>query len=197
MSFSKTLYMRVYTRKHKERINAQRRARRKLTHARILAREKAWRLANHGKVLTYKKKDRTVRAEKYKEWKKTWAKKHSAEIRSKRAIEYKQNKEVINARLKAFRINNPEKYNLCRVLGSQRRRARLANVEQEIINRDLIFQRDHQICGICGKVVEKKDFSLDHIIPISLGGPHTMVNLQTAHLNCNRAKGNRIQPVAC
>jgi 5-methylcytosine-specific restriction endonuclease McrA len=33
--------------------------------------------------------------------------------------------------------------------------------------------------------------SVDHIVPLSLGGPHTLDNAQLAHLRCNAIKGNR------
>jgi 5-methylcytosine-specific restriction endonuclease McrA len=33
--------------------------------------------------------------------------------------------------------------------------------------------------------------SLDHIVPVSLGGTHTWANVQLAHLRCNVSKGNR------
>jgi 5-methylcytosine-specific restriction endonuclease McrA len=34
--------------------------------------------------------------------------------------------------------------------------------------------------------------SPDHVIPLSLGGSHSLDNLQLSHLRCNLIKGNRI-----
>jgi len=34
--------------------------------------------------------------------------------------------------------------------------------------------------------------SLDHIVPVSLGGMHSMANVQCAHLFCNLSKNNRV-----
>ena len=34
--------------------------------------------------------------------------------------------------------------------------------------------------------------SLDHVIPLAHGGPHTYSNVQAAHLRCNREAGSRI-----
>lgn len=56
------------------------------------------------------------------------------------------------------------------------------------------------ICGICGKVVNKKlkfpdpmSACIDHIIPIDRGGdPSAIENLQLAHLCCNRQKADKI-----
>lgn len=33
--------------------------------------------------------------------------------------------------------------------------------------------------------------SLDHVVPLSLGGAHTPENTQASHLICNGRKGNR------
>ena len=63
-------------------------------------------------------------------------------------------------------------------------------------NRKIIFATQ-TICALCGKPV---DFSIkypnpmcptvDHIIPISMGGhPSDLDNMQLAHFKCNRKKG--------
>lgn len=56
------------------------------------------------------------------------------------------------------------------------------------------------ICGICGKPVDKSlrfphplSPTIDHIIPVDRGGhPSDIDNLQLAHFACNRAKSNKI-----
>ncbi len=62
-----------------------------------------------------------------------------------------------------------------------------------------VAERDKWCCQLCGGKVardgrSKKDPmgpSLDHIVPVSLGGTHTWANVQLAHLRCNVSKGNR------
>ena len=57
-----------------------------------------------------------------------------------------------------------------------------------------------EICGICGRPVDKKlkyphpmSPTIDHIIPIDKGGhPSDMDNLQLAHFKCNREKSNKL-----
>lgn len=51
-------------------------------------------------------------------------------------------------------------------------------------------------CGLCAKAVNPGlrwphplSASLDHIVPLSLGGDHTVTNVQLAHLRCNVSKG--------
>jgi 5-methylcytosine-specific restriction endonuclease McrA len=60
-----------------------------------------------------------------------------------------------------------------------------------------IRERDQGRCGICGKAIGTKVWphprsaSLDHVVPLSVGGTHDPANVQLAHLECNLAKGNR------
>ncbi|MDG3012389.1 HNH endonuclease [Rhodococcus sp. D2-41] len=68
----------------------------------------------------------------------------------------------------------------------------------EVIERFEIGERDGWKCGICqGRInhslrhPDPKSASLDHIVPISVGGTHTRENVQIAHLVCNVRKGNR------
>ncbi len=81
---------------------------------------------------------------------------------------------------------------------SHRARARRAGVDYEPIRSKLVFERDGWMCGICGgkiwkhtKAPHPKSASLDHIMPISLGGGHVHTNVQAAHFWCNSKKGNR------
>lgn len=76
-----------------------------------------------------------------------------------------------------------------------RQRARHHGVEYEYINRKKVFDRDKWRCGICGKKVDKRlkyphpmSVSLDHIVPMSLGGGHLYVNVQCSHWLCNTEK---------
>lgn len=56
--------------------------------------------------------------------------------------------------------------------------------------RQYIYDRDRHQCVKCGATEE---LTLDHIIPWSKGGEHTVENLQTMCRRCNCTKGNRIE----
>lgn len=84
---------------------------------------------------------------------------------------------------------------------SAKRRAitRHALSDGEIVTIGDVFDRDNGLCGLCGVSVDRSlsfpdsgSASLDHIVPLSLGGSHSLDNLQLSHLGCNCAKGNRI-----
>lgn len=75
---------------------------------------------------------------------------------------------------------------------AKKRRAIYNLPESELISMHEIFERDKQVCYLCGKQVERKDASQDHVIPISKGGPHTRANIKLAHLKCNMIKHDRL-----
>lgn len=83
--------------------------------------------------------------------------------------------------------------------GKRKRKAVLKQVKHVAYSDMYIFKRDKWICQICGKKVNPKYVgnhplapSIDHIIPISLGGADAPYNVQLAHRDCNRIKSNRL-----
>lgn len=71
------------------------------------------------------------------------------------------------------------------------KRARKFGCVYENVDRNRVFDRDGWRCQLCGVKVNKQTAELDHIVPMSLGGPHTYENTQCACGPCNRAKGAR------
>jgi len=65
--------------------------------------------------------------------------------------------------------------------------------------RQAVYERDRWLCGLCGERVDR-DWSpddpnrpsLDHIIPVSVGGSDGPENLQLAHLACNVRKKSEV-----
>ncbi len=79
-----------------------------------------------------------------------------------------------------------------------RRRVRLQQRPFEKFHNEEIFDRDRWVCGICKTRISRKlvwphprSVSLDHIIPVSQGGPHTRANCRAAHLICNTIRNNK------
>lgn len=68
-----------------------------------------------------------------------------------------------------------------------------------------LFKRDNGVCHICGKQCNWNDYtvtdttiisgnwypSVDHIVPVSLGGADSWNNVMLAHRICNSVRGNR------
>lgn len=64
-----------------------------------------------------------------------------------------------------------------------------------------IFERDGWICQICNRPVDPdlprthaEGATIDHVIPLALGGSDEPDNVVTAHLRCNLEKSNRVRP---
>lgn len=94
---------------------------------------------------------------------------------------------------KQYRKKHPEKKSEER----HRRRARLHGSKMTPIDISAIYQRDNWVCQICGKRVNPNNKyphplspSLDHIIPLSIGGTHEPRNVQLAHFRCNSLKSD-------
>lgn len=68
----------------------------------------------------------------------------------------------------------------------------------EVVRLADVAVRDHHCCQLCRRKVDPRlrhpnpmSASLDHIVPLSKRGEHTMVNVQLAHLRCNMLKSDR------
>lgn len=80
---------------------------------------------------------------------------------------------------------------------SRRGRKRDAFVER--VSPTEVFERDGWKCQLCGESVRpfvdprhRLAPSLDHIVPLALGGKHERANVQCAHYGCNSAKQARV-----
>lgn len=105
-----------------------------------------------------------------------------------------ENPEKVSESLRRSREKNPERVRQYR----QARRARLADALDEVFPPVEVYERDGWVCGICGEPVDANlkhpnplSPSLDHIVPLALGGRHSRANTQLAHLVCNVRKGAR------
>jgi len=81
--------------------------------------------------------------------------------------------------------------------GRKARRALQRAAQVEPVNVAKVYERDRWRCGLCSKRVDRRlkyphpmSASLDHIVPLSLDGAHSMANVQLAHLACNLSKSN-------
>ena len=78
------------------------------------------------------------------------------------------------------------------------RRARNRSAFVSDVNLSEIAERDKWMCQLCGKKVKKaasfkRQATLDHVIPISMGGMHEPFNCQLAHFDCNSKKHNKVE----
>lgn len=85
------------------------------------------------------------------------------------------------------------------------RKLKANGIVDKDINLKTLYERDKGICYICGKKCDYNDHrvtkegyfiignnypTIDHLLPISLGGKHSWENVKLAHMICNSIKGN-------
>lgn len=80
-------------------------------------------------------------------------------------------------------------------LQRSRRRAKLYQVWDEDVDVVILADWQRWKCYLCNKLISSKikypdqrSLSLDHIIPLSLGGRHSYANCAATHLRCNSLK---------
>lgn len=101
--------------------------------------------------------------------------------------------EVCAERIRAWQHAHPEKA----TQAVHRRRARKhGNGDCEDFTRAEIGDRDGWVCWLCDLPVDpglrwpaRMSQSLDHVIPLALGGEHTRANSRLAHWICNVRRG--------
>lgn len=80
------------------------------------------------------------------------------------------------------------------------RRARETSEQAEVVNPYKVFARDGWMCRLCGVSTPRAKRGtydadapeLDHVVPLSKGGPHTYANTQCACRRCNGAKSDAL-----
>lgn len=82
-------------------------------------------------------------------------------------------------------------------ISRRKRRARLAGVAHEPYTLAEIAERDGFICWLCGDSVDmslrfpdSSSASIDHVLPVSLGGDDIRANVKLAHFGENASRGN-------
>jgi hypothetical protein len=78
-----------------------------------------------------------------------------------------------------------------------RSRAKSANVIYATVSRSKIISKHGARCWLCREQIDMeisvphpRAFSIDHVVPLSLGGWHDLLNLRPAHFQCNVRRGS-------
>lgn len=147
-----------------------------------------WRAKNPDKVRALKRRYNESHKEQIAEAGRRRRAQKPDEIRAKNQRYRESNREKVRAKHSEWRAKNPEKWSDYR----DRRRAQMRGSAVGPIDFDALWTG---LCGICGETMDaalrRPDLmskSVDHIIPLAKGGPHTQENVQWAHLICNLRK---------
>lgn len=96
-------------------------------------------------------------------------------------------REQVNAAALRWRRRNPDKVREAnrRIKAMRRRNERRRWTPADW---DALVSRFNGCCAYCG---EKKDLTLDHVVPVSRGGRHAAGNFLPACLSCNSSKSDK------
>ncbi len=115
---------------------------------------------------------------------KQWREKNAEYVSKKNRVNRKRRA----ADLRRWRENNREK---AAEYEHRRRMAKRCNGQMIPYIRAEIFERDGWICQLCAEPVES-DPTIDHIVPLSVGGEDSPENVQLAHRSCNSSKQAKV-----
>jgi len=210
-------YLKKYNEERKAEIAAKRKAYREANKEELSSRAKAWYQANKAKVLDSVKAYRVAnkeaiaarRAKYYEAHRDEAAKYYEAhrdeaaayrEAHREKAAAYREaHREKANAYAMKYSADHRaeiasktktwRKANHDKVLDNcALRRARKRGATVEKVRRGYVFERDGGRCHVCGKKVPKKGWHMDHLIPLSRGGEHSLLNVAASCPRCNLRK---------
>lgn len=138
------------------------------------------------------------------EWKRNWRKHHKDKVHDANQKRYYKNRDKYLAQKHEYYLKNKARiaaYNksyLQSEFGKERNReggsryeARKHKATIEPVKRNVVYKRDRGICYLCGKKVSKKNWQLEHIIPLSRNGKHSYENVAVSHPKCNQMKRDK------
>lgn len=97
-----------------------------------------------------------------------------------------KNKEAISKQKKVYRQTDIYKASL---KNTQHKRRTQTNQGDITSNQILELQQNAKVCYWCNTSLKNKVIHIDHYIPLSKGGEHTLSNLVVSCPSCNMSKG--------
>lgn len=183
-------YHKAYREKNREKLRQQAQARKDADRESYLQRKRDDYFKHKESILEKQKLYREQNAELIKERKRT---------------EYLKHSDTYKARAKSWRKNNPEAVAELRTKDRAIRSARVQGVKYERVGVITVLKVYGTLCNICGEEIDldaprsaqagenwQRGLHLDHVIPLSRGGTHTLDNLRPAHALCNIRKNRRL-----
>jgi 5-methylcytosine-specific restriction endonuclease McrA len=133
----------------------------------------------------YAAKYRLENAEKIKKAMDKWRLENLEQQRAYKQNYYLENKEIVTARIDVWRGKNPDHH---RVWDENRRARKLAVGGKLTLGLSLkLFELQKGKCACCKNPLGK-NYHMDHIIPLALGGLNEDGNIQLLRAQCNKQK---------
>lgn len=152
----------------------------------IAAMLSAYRAANRGKLKAKMAEWYAANAERAKATSAAWRAANPEKVSEMVKDYYLANPEKCAAGRKAWRLANPDKNRVY----SQNRRARKGGGKLSADLPEKLFAMQRGLCACCKKPLGK-NYHLDHIMPLALGGSNTDDNMQLLTPRCNIQKSKK------
>jgi len=104
----------------------------------------------------------------------------------------KRDRAQLAERARQWALNNLERKRAHRRKNNQQRRAVKRDAPCEAVEAIVVWERDGGRCHVCSDEVSFYAMQIDHVVPLSRGGPHTYANVKAAHADCNNWKNGRL-----
>lgn len=176
---------RDYREANKEKISERDRRRYQANRGVVAEKRRQYREANKEKVAEQQRRYRDANLDRLKRQKRAYYEANKGEIIGKAQRYYEANKAEINEKQRIRYESNPD-IAWAYTYSAAARRAGLEPVVEEFTKADVI-RLYGDACVYCdGGAFEH----LDHYVPVSQGGPHTLENVRPSCAFCNMSKSN-------
>jgi len=168
---------RLYREENKEKVSTAAKARRPKTRERDAAQQKAWRENNPERQKRY-----------WQEYRKKNSERNAARDRKN----YEANRDAILGQKRRYYLENREECDARKRNHTHRRRAIIRGGSAPATDREVRdFLRAATHCEYCHRpFTRQRRPTLDHFMPLSLQGPHSLENFVAACKPCNSSKGS-------
>lgn len=140
--------------------------------------------------------------EQAKQYKATWVEKNPERHKEIKRNWHNKNADAINEQRRKKRKEDPLKIRESETIAKQRRRAKRRENGFELYSFEQFINLYGFTCHICKEAIDpsasrkagdagwERGLHIDHVVPLSKGGPDTLENVRPAHGLCNMKKGN-------
>jgi 5-methylcytosine-specific restriction endonuclease McrA len=175
---------------NRERVKLSKAAYEAKNRERVKASHAAWRKANIEHVKASTAEYRALHREDAKARSVAWRAKNTERSRSGVKAWRAANPEKVKKILSTWKEENPYARRIYEQNREAYKRAR-GKLSKGIV--EILFKRQHGRCACCGEKLGK-DYQLDHIMPLALGGANIDSNVQLLKKRCNQQK-NKKHPI--
>jgi 5-methylcytosine-specific restriction endonuclease McrA len=176
----------------KECVKAAVRERYRATRERRAETSAAWRGRNREYLRAEARKHYHANKSRYRENRRRWAAANVERLRERNREYggqwYRKNREKKSAQNRAYRLANPDRTRIQKRLDSQRYAARKAAAFTIPFTADQLMARMAFYGGVCWICRVEPGVEIEHVKPLSKGGPHILANLRPACRPCNASK---------